>query len=227
MKKAIVAMVWLSMVAVTALAEPPKAEVPKAELPKQETDIAVTAIYYKPGQDDNYDNGFGAEAQARFWFNQNIGLALSLGAGAFQVKDQEITESTGSIAAGLSLNGDISLVPIGGSLLFKPVNNARIQLTLEAGIRYVLVNSQAEVEFATANASGDFVYVKDTIDMENGVVGVIGANIEGKVGKQVSLLAGIGYQLDLVKGESKWRNVELDNNELKALLVKIGIVINL
>lgn len=116
---------------------------------------------------------------------------------------------------------------VGGSILFRPVNDDKIALTIEAGLRYVIVDSQAEIEIAAADAFGNLVYAKYTIEIDNGVVGVIGANIEGKVSDQVSLLAGIGYQFDLVKGDAKFMDEDFGDNELKALLVSVGISIKL
>ena len=217
MKKAMVAVVVLAVVLGAAFAEPPK----------QETDLIGTAIYYKPGQDDDYDNGFGAEAQARFWLNPNVGLSLAAGAASWQANDQEQLVSDGDVAVAASIDGDVTLIPLGGSILFRPVNDDRIALTLEAGVRYVIVDSQVEIEVAAADSSGDLIYAKDTVDIEDGVVGLIGANIEGKVSSQVSLLAGIGYQFDLVRGDAKWMDEDFGDNELKALLVKIGLGIKL
>ena len=82
---------------------------------------------------------------------------------------------------------------------------------------------QAEAEIAAADAFGGLFAAKDTIDIDDGIIGVIGANIEGKVSKQVSLFAGLGYQLDLVKGGTTFMGEDLeDDNELKALLVRAG-----
>ncbi|MBI1929695.1 hypothetical protein HYR99_36285 [Candidatus Poribacteria bacterium] len=215
MKKLLVAFVGLSMVTSIVF----------AEQAKQETEFVGTAIYYKPGQDDDYDNGFGAEAQARFWLNPSVGLALSLGAASYQINEQEEIMSYGLVAVGVSMEGDVTLIPLGGSILFRPVSDNKLALTLEAGIRYVIVDSQAKAEIAAANAFGDFVHTRDTIKIDNGVVGVVGANIEGKVSPQVSLLAGLGYQFDIVQSDAKWMGEDLGDNELKALLVKAGIVI--
>ena len=104
-----------------------------AEKPKQETELTGAGIYYKPGDDESYDNGFGAEAQWRFWLNPNVGLALSLGAASWQVKEEEAIVSDGVVAVGLSIDGDVTLIPRGGSILFRPVNNDKIALTIEAG----------------------------------------------------------------------------------------------
>jgi len=67
-----------------------------------------------------------------------------------------------------------------------------------------------------------------TIEIDGGVVGVVGANIEGKVSEQISLLAGVAYQIDIAKGGSTWLGEDLDeDSELEAFLVKIGVIIKL
>lgn len=131
------------------------------------------------------------------------------------------------VAVGASIDGDVTLIPLGGSILFRPVNDDKIALTIEAGVRYVIVDSQAEVEIAAVDFFGDLVAAKDTIDIDDGVVGVIGANIEGKISEQVSLLAGLGYQFDLKKGDAKWMGEDFAENELKALLARVGIAVKL
>ena len=196
-----------------------------AGTPKQEMELTGVGIYYKPGQNDDYDNGFGAEGQVRFWLNPNVGLALSCGVATWQVDDRAAVISYGQAAAGASFKGDVTLIPVGGSILFRPVNDDKIALTLEAGIRYVIIHSQAELEVAAVNANGAAVYAKDTLEIDNGFVGVLGANIEAKIEKNVSILAGIGYQFDLVKGDASWMGTKTGDNELKALMIKAGLSI--
>jgi hypothetical protein len=158
-----------------------------ADQPKRESDIGLNATYYKPGKDDRYGNGYGADAQMRFWQNQSVGLALSIGAASWQVDEQEEIVSDGFTAVGMSIDGDVTLIPLGGSLLFKPVNDDKISLSLEAGLRYVIVDSGVDAEVAAANATGALVAMKDTVEIDDGVVGVLGANIEGRVSKTISL----------------------------------------
>lgn len=198
-----------------------------ADQPKRESDIGLNATYYKPGKDDRYGNGYGADAQMRFWHNQSVGLALSIGAASWQVDEQEEIVSDGFTAVGMSIDGDVTLIPLGGSLLFKPVNDDKISLSLEAGLRYVIVDSGVDAEVAAANATGALVAMKDTVEIDDGVVGVLGANIEGRVSKTTSLFAGIGYQFDIVKGDATFAGEDIGENELKALIVRAGFVITL
>jgi len=197
------------------------------EMPEQQTEFTGAGIFYQPGQDDDYDNGFGAEGQARFWMNSNVGLALSLGVASWQINEQDRVMSDGLYGAGASIDGNVVLIPFGGSVLYRPINENRIAITLEGGIRYVLVDSNAEIEAGIANAYGAYVYGKDTIKMDNGVIGIIGLNIESKVSRQLSFLAGLHYQFDIVKGETEWIDYKLSKNELKAIMFKVGLALKI
>ena len=49
------------------------------------TEFAGALQYFMPGQDDDYDSGFGAEAQIRFWHSP---LPADLLAGRLTIKKQ-------------------------------------------------------------------------------------------------------------------------------------------
>jgi hypothetical protein len=193
----------------------------------EESDFAVTATYYMPGQDDDYDSGLGVDGQMRLWFadESNIGLAFSFGLASWQANEQQwelgLTDTaTGTGAIAVS-DGEVTLVAYGASLLFRPVHSESIALILECGARYVLVNSDIEFRIVAENVSG-----KDTMKIENGIIGTAGAELDIFLGDKISLFAGIGYQLDIVKGDrSVFDGIVPGENELKALRASAGLVV--
>ncbi len=195
-----------------------------AQTESSNADLSVGAIYYSPSDDESYDNGFGGEAQIRFWQNANVGFGLALGAASWQINDFEEIESDGVVAVGTSIDGDVTLIPVGGSIFFRPTINEKVSMTIEAGVRYVIVDSQIDVEIAAANAFGAVAGRKDSIEIDDGVVGVIGVNIEGHLSKQTSMFAGLGYQFDLSKGDAEYLGEDFGENELEALLIKAGFI---
>ena len=52
-------------------------------------------------------------------------------------------------------------------------------------------------------------------------------DLEAKINQRLSLFTGINYQFDLVKGSASWLDEDMGDNELKALLVKFGLGIEL
>lgn len=189
------------------------------------TEFTGALQYFVPGQDDDYDSGFGAEAQIRFWQNQNVGFALAGGLANWDINEQEAVVSDGVVAVGVSMEGSVLLLPIGGSVLFRPTLADNLNLTIEGGLRYVIVQSDAEATFAAANAFGDFVGGTADIEIDNGIVGVIAANLEAELSPGFSLLGGVGYQFDIAKGDAEWMGEDLGDNELKAFFIRAGLAI--
>lgn len=217
MKKILIACIGLSMVA---------SVVPAAGV-TNDIDFVGTVGYYMPGDDDSYDTGYGAEVQARFWLQSNVGLALAVGWASWNVNGGEESMTEDGITASANLGGDIRLLPMGGSVLFRPVNNSQMALTIEAGVRYVIVDSQTDMEASASDSKGHSVYFNEGVDIGDGFVGVIGANIEGKISKKVSVLGGIGYQFDITKGDVEWIDEDLGDSALRAFIAKVGLVVKL
>lgn len=202
----------------TAVAQEPKSQ--------SSTEFAGALQYFMPGQDDDYDSGFGAEAQIRFWQNQSVGFALAGGLANWDINEQEAVVSDGFVAVGVSMEGSVLLVPIGGSILFRPTLADNLSLILEGGLRYVVVESDAQATIAAANALGAVVGGTADIEIDNGIVGLIAANVEAELSPGFSLLGGIGYQFDIAKGDAKWMGEDLGDNELKAFFIRAGIAID-
>lgn len=218
MKKILIACVGLSMVASVVLAAGVTNDI----------DFVGTVGYYMPGDDDNYDTGAGFEVQGRFWLHPQVGLALAIGGAQWGVNGGEEQDQVEGVDVSSSLDGDVTLLPIGASVLFRPVNNPKLALTFEVGARYVMVDSQVEgAIYASDRGSGRSIYIKEDLDIGDGFVGVMGANIEGKISNKVSVLGGIGYQFDITKGDVKWVDEDLGDSELRAFIAKLGVVVKL
>lgn len=190
-------------------------------------DAVGAAVLYDPSDSDAYDFGAGLEAQGRIWLNPKVGFAVSIGAGSWRINDRELSVREDGIVARGKIDGDVSLLPLGGSLLVRPVNGPRMGLVLEAGLRYVAVESDAEIEVAANDGRGNSIYIKDTVEMDDGIIGVIGVEAQVSAGERVSLFAGLSYQFDLSKGDVEWVDNDGGSNELKALGVKAGVAIRL
>ncbi len=217
MKIMIVATIGLSLALGLARAEPPTSG----------TELAGSGVYYYTGDDTAYDSGFGIDWQTRFWFNPYLGCALGIGAASWEVNAMHIIESYGGYTVGVDVVGAATHFPLGGAILLRPIDSRALALTLEAGVRYVIIDSRAEAEVLVADPFGNWLYLRDTIEFDDVVVGLIGLNIESKVNDELSLLAGFGYQFDLVKGDVEWMGRDLGENELKAFLFKVGIALRL
>ncbi len=190
-----------------------------------------------PGQDDDWDKGFGAFAQIVFWQESGLGIALSIGTQSWDVNDdvyffgEDLGYGIGyGYAAGLE--GDATMIPLGASGLYKISLGQAANLTLEGGIKYVVVNS--DVKFVEAEALADsYGYsISDSysydVDIDNGIVGVVGAEFDVELSKGFRLFAGAGYQFDLVKGDMEVDGFDVNyENELKAAFLRAGLACDL
>lgn len=124
------------------------------------------------------------------------------------------------------------MIPLGVSGMYKiPVGQAA-NLTLEAGVRYVIVNSN--VEFIEAEALADSYghsYSQSAsydVDLDDAIVGIIGAEFDFELSQGFRLFAGGGYQFDIVKGDVTAGGMDIDyENELKAAFIRAGVALDL
>lgn len=189
------------------------------------TDLTATLQYFVPGEDDDYDVGYGAEVQVRFWQNQNIGFALAGGLANWDINEQEAVVSDGEVAVGVAIEGSVLLLPIGGSILFRPTLADNLNLVFEAGLRYVFVESDAQLAIVAADAYGSLVGGSADIEMDDGFIGLVAVNFEAEVAPGFSLIGGVGYQFDIAKGDAKWMGEDFGENELEAFFIRVGIAV--
>src|SRR5690606_1706775 len=152
---------------------------------------------------DDYKNGVGAELQYRRWLNNEFGFAIAVGAAKWKVEEAYLGIGNSRRREYYGLEGDITMFPVGGSALYKPVEDGKLSAWLEAGVRYVVVVSSYNM-WAGIETRRDSVYIEDDFDIKDGVIGLLGANIEAEVVQNLWIVCGAGYQFDLIKGDMKW-----------------------
>jgi opacity protein-like surface antigen len=172
--------------------------------------------YYFPGAGDYdlFDRGYGVEVQYRHWFDAPLGWALSLGVATWDAK-------SGSSDLGVpnfhSFDGSATLIPFGASGLYRLIDAPGFAATLEVGIRYVIVDD--DIDFKDSNR-GD---AKQSMRIDDGVVGIIGVDVDFQLDERTALALGVGYQGDLIKGDSSTSGASLKDNELQAFFVRAGV----
>jgi hypothetical protein len=183
--------------------------------------LSGTLHFYKPKGDD-YKNGVGAELQFRRWVNNKFGFAVAAGAAKWKVEEGYFIDKTSSRLEYAGVDGDITIFPVGGSALYKPVDDGKIRVLIEAGVRYVVVDSSYSL-WAGIETRRDSVYIEDDFDIKDGVIGLLGANIEAEVAHNLWIVCGAGYQFDLVKGDMKWFGENAGKHRLKSIAGKVGL----
>lgn len=183
------------------------------------TELRFRPFLLFPGDDDTWDDAAGFEAQCVFWTTSNFGIAVAAGLQKWNVTDGIYTEPGYAVEA----DGDATVIPFGASVLFRPLPvNSQIILTLEGGLRYAIVNSDIDV------VATDYEYIYgDEVDIDNGLIGILGVDVGIPFSQKASLSFGAGYQFDIAKGDAEWYGINIGENELKGLMLNFGINVKL
>ncbi|OQW94687.1 MAG: hypothetical protein BWK77_08840 [Verrucomicrobia bacterium A1] len=170
------------------------------------SELSVAPQLFLPGSAkcDLYSMGYGAEIQYRYWFFDPFGVAFSIGAANYEIDGNSDYFEPIRVD-----DGSMTLLPVGPSALYRIAEGEVWTITLEGGIRYVLVNSDLKL------ATGQSVSVDDS------VVGVLALKCDWQLTEILSVFSGIGYHSDIKKGEVD--NGRMKHNELQSLLVDLGV----
>lgn len=184
-----------------------------------DTEVRLRPYAIFPGDDDTWDNAYGLEAKCIFWADPNFGIALSGGIEQWNVTDDIYADPGYAIKA----DGDAVMIPLGISALLRPLpSNSPFTLTLEGGLRYVVVNSDITI------TATDYEYIyEDEVDIDNGLIGLIGADLSIPIAPKASVGLGMGYQFDISKGDATWVGINIGENELEGFYINLGLDIKL
>jgi len=191
--------------------------------PAEQTNLKTSLLYYIPSDDDVWDNGYGADVQLQFWQSETFGLGLSIGIANWDLAGSS-TEGRDFV---LEEDGSATLIPIGGSVLFRPAVSGNATLTLEAGIRYVIIEADADVDYAVATSRG-FIAGSAEYDADDAVMGLVQADLEFPVNETASLFVGAGFQFDIDESEA---SVNILGEEFatdvegQAFFIRVGAII--
>jgi hypothetical protein len=173
--------------------------------------------------DENWDNAYGLDVELINWFSPAVGVAAVAGVSQWNAKEYELydyyPDSGTSVTA--RLDGDARVVPIGMSLLLRPVMNHAIEVTAEAGARYAIVNSNVTARYAVSDGFGT-VYRKDRIEIDDGAYGLIALDIAFPLSPYARISVGFGYQFDLAKGDANYSGNDIGDSEFEASIARFG-----
>lgn len=192
----------------------------------QGIEIAVAPNYVFPGEKDTWDKAYGIEGQLRLWANDYVGIA---GAGGYQYWKAKNTTSimvlNDEIRAVADITGNANMVPVGASLLIRPIPKdviKFIQLTIEGGARYVFVNSSVKGTLVDVDAAS---VREETVKMDNGIIGLVAGDLAIVPIELLSIFVGGGYQFDLSKGNVDWLDENIGDNKMKGWFVRGGLTL--
>lgn len=173
-------------------------------------DVGLDLQISMPGDGDYdlLDTGYGLEVAFRRWFNPPFGYQLSAGYVNWQAGDGDRVGSNLE-----DFSGDALAVPFGASLLLRVLDTPA---TLEAGLRYVLMDS--EIEAFNSDAQ-DWV----DVDIDDAVIGVVAVQTDWELSPHARLALDAGYQFDLSGAETETRIGPVHDTELQGFFLRLGV----
>lgn len=176
-----------------------------------------------PGRGADWEGAIGAEGQLRFWATPRRGVALTAGIQSWQAPDEfDEWEEAGEYYSSW-IGGNTTLVPLGVSFLYRRELMPPLSLSLETGVRYVLVDSSISVE-AVADNGVAITEVSDTIETENTFLVVLGLNLEARIVEGMNLSIGLGYQLDMTEPHESLLGEDLGATSFGGMTASMGVV---
>ena len=187
--------------------------------------------------DDFWDEAVGGEVKAVYWTTPQLGFAVCTGVSQWGV-DGGRTQAggTGTLPIWQSLSGDGQYVPLGVSILMRD-NGSRqggLSLGFEAGLRVMFGDSDMTLtettRIAAAPGAVDVAQTYD-VDLDDGLVARVAANLSCPVGSSVSIFLSGGYQFDVDKGDASMNDIGAipfsEEVDLSAFFIQLGALIPL
>lgn len=186
-----------------------------------EPEFAVRWQGLLPAKSEDWSSAGAFEAQMRFLDETGLGIAFTLGVSEWSAKEEYYEEGDSSAFFSMAVSGNLTAVPVGVSLMQRMPLSDRLFLTLEAGVRYVFCDSDIVVDTEINDSLGQDYY-RETIHVDDTLLGVVGGTLEGWIGKHFALTAGLGYQWDLVEPAQQFQGKDIGPTSLQAATVSVG-----
>jgi len=215
----------------------------------QQVQLRGSGILYKPngaaatGSDESglnsvdWDSGNGFDIQGIYWLKDSPwGFGASIGKATWEIDEYDEMQSSGGYIFGDGLEGDADLTIFGVSVfrqlseLFSKSEESKLGFVGEIGIRSISVDSNIDGTTGII-ASGGMMIWNQSLEFEDGVVGLVALDVEYAVQENIKLFVQGGYQFDLQKGEVE-RDVPglgtyvAGETELQAAYAKAGIAVS-
>lgn len=179
-------------------------------------ELTVAGQCWFPGNGDFdlFESGLGATLSYREWFSFPWGAGVSLGLAQWQVDNGADAYRYDKLT---EYDGDATLIPLGASLYFNLIDWDNWNLILETGLKYVFVDSNVSVFNSEENA-------QETQDVDIGaaVLWDIGAEYEYMLSENIYVLGGIGYQTDVIKGDTDYSGRSVRDTSLAGANIHLG-----
>ena len=206
---------WLSILAVLGLG----VAAASAQLPTYEEispDIGISVQLSAPGVGDYdlYDYGFGAELQFRDIVSAPWGYLLAIGYSEWTT--DENAKKPGSNL--YDFDGNLEVIPFGGSVLYQVYNEDSVSVTLDLGLRYLSNGSKITARNSDSSSSERY-----DVDIDDSIIYRFGVGADYVINPDVIWSAGVGYQGDLKEGDMSTELGPARDNVMEAFVFETAL----
>jgi hypothetical protein len=177
-------------------------------------ELHVSGLYWFAGDGDFdlFDNGYGLSASYREWFSFPFGVGVNVGVEQWQVDGHSHAYRYKALS---DYDGDVLLMPVGASMYFNMIDWDNWNLVLDAGLKYLFVDSNVSLYSSDDKLRHD-------VDIGGAVVGNLGAEYEYMVSESVYLLAGVGYQFNVMQASTEYSTFSTRDTSFAGAYLRLG-----
>lgn len=190
---------------------------------EQPSELKISAMVISPSKTADWTTASGIDVQFRFWNPQNIGIGLSIGAQEWDAVSSVYTDSDSTGSVSMSIDGNMTSIPIGISLLHRIPLTSDMHMILDVGLRYMSSSSDIFVTSYVTQRNTTSVYV-DKVHCEDSFAAVFGIYAEGLRAGNMAFHFGIGYQADVTKPHESFLGNDIGTTRLSGATFSIGLI---
>lgn len=185
--------------------------------------VAAAGQYAFPSDADFWSDAVGGELRLYRWFKPQWAAALTFGFADWSPASEVAFPTDIRMVIEPTFSGTAMTYAPGASVFYRPAAEwKRFHLLLEAGLRYVFVDSSLEFTWQYEDHYGNEQTVTSMVTIDDRVMAVAGVEAWRPINERVSFFLGGGYQADLSAGDSNWLGQDFAN-ELNAAVVRVGL----
>lgn len=188
-------------------------------------DMVVRFQGLSPAASEDWDTAAGIEAQLRLWDSERVAIALAIGFDSWEAKEEFSEDDDGSSYVAMHVSGEASLVPVGISAVYRAPLAGGLSLVMEAGVRYVFVDSAITTEVAYEDALGSDYFVED-VEIDDAMLAVLRVGLQADLSQELSIEGGIGYQFDVGRPNETFLGEDIGSTSFKAGSAYAGLVLS-
>lgn len=183
-------------------------------------ELTVAGQYWFPGTGDIdlFESGYGASVSYREWFSFPWGAGVNVGVAQWQVDNSSRAFKYAQLT---DYDGDALLIPFGASLYFNLIDWDNWNVILDTGLQYVFVDSSVTV-FNTEENVPEEVQGEQDVDIDGAILWNLGAEYEYMVSENVYVLGGLGFQTDVMSGDTEYAGRSVRDVSFSGFYARLG-----